>query len=233
MRWNTIRLVDAAGALFDIIAWLRTRPAESETHEITAWARSGKHQKPIAIRLIARRKTPDAIEKAHKDLRRQASRKQTQLDPRSLVAADYLVLATSLPAEAFPAREVLAAYRLRWHIELAFKRLKSLMNVDQIRTRSRSRNAMLAVCPPDCRPAVRRPQPGCPGILPLRRCLTPVPPVRCGALPQVVLDAILAAVVPAITLAMLECASATLHKRLANPKRKRKQVVNYPYGRLS
>ncbi|MGH8163562.1 MAG: hypothetical protein ACREP1_04425 [Rhodanobacteraceae bacterium] len=50
---------------------------------------------------------------------------------------------------------------------------------------------------------------------------------------QVVLDAILAAVVPAITLAMLECASATLHKRLANPKRKRKQVVNYPYGRLS
>ncbi|MGH8163563.1 MAG: transposase, partial [Rhodanobacteraceae bacterium] len=52
------------------------------------------------------------------------------------VAADYLVLATSLPAEAFPARQVLAAYRLRWHIELAFKRLKSLMNVDQIRTRT-------------------------------------------------------------------------------------------------
>jgi hypothetical protein len=50
---------------------------------------------------------------------------------------------------------------------------------------------------------------------------------------QLVLDAILLAVVPAITLAMLEHPSATLHKRLANPKRKRQQAVNYPYGRLS
>jgi hypothetical protein len=79
MRWNTIRLVDPTGALFDIIAWLRTRAPESETHEMTAWAQSGKHRKPIEIRLIARRKTPEAIEKAHKDLRRQASRKQAQL----------------------------------------------------------------------------------------------------------------------------------------------------------
>jgi hypothetical protein len=136
MRWNTIRLVDAAGALFDIIAWLRDRPAASGTDEVTVWAQSGKHQRPIAIRLIARRKTPEAIEKAHKDLRRQASRKQTQLDPRSAIAAAYLVLATSLPAAGFPASEVLAAYRLRWQIELAFKRLKSLMHVDDIRTRT-------------------------------------------------------------------------------------------------
>jgi IS4 transposase len=136
MRWNTIRLIDQAGVRFDIIDWLKTRPLESETHEITAWAQSGKHQTPIAIRLIARRKTAEAIEKAHKDLRRQASRKQQQLDPRSLIAADYLVVATSLPAEAFPAAEVLAAYRLRWQIELAFKRLKSLMSIDNIRTRS-------------------------------------------------------------------------------------------------
>ena len=49
----------------------------------------------------------------------------------------------------------------------------------------------------------------------------------------VVLDAILLAVVPPITLAMLERTSVTLHKRLANPKRKRTQAVNYPHGRLS
>jgi hypothetical protein len=50
---------------------------------------------------------------------------------------------------------------------------------------------------------------------------------------QVVLDAILQAIVPAITLAMLQHASVTLHKRLANPRRKRSQAVNDPYGRLS
>lgn len=136
MRWNTVRMIDAAGDLFDIIAWLRKLPAESETHEIMAWAQSGKHQKPIAIRLIARRKTAAAIEKAQKELRQQASRKQTRMDPRSLVAAEYLVLATSLPAGEFAAGEVLAAYRLRWQIEIAFKRLKSLLKIGKLRTRT-------------------------------------------------------------------------------------------------
>jgi IS4 transposase len=71
---------------------------------------------------------------AHKRLRQQASRKQTRLDDRSLIAAGFLVLATSLPEAAFPAAEVLAVYRLRWQIELAFKRLKSLLHIDKIRT---------------------------------------------------------------------------------------------------
>jgi len=136
MRWNTIRLLDAADERFDIIAWLQALPRESETHEITLRAQSGQQQTPIQIRLIARRKTPPAIEAAHKHLRQQASRKQTQLDPRSLIAAEYLILATSLPAADFPATEVLAAYRLRWQIELAFKRLKSLLKIGEIRTRT-------------------------------------------------------------------------------------------------
>lgn len=134
MRWNTIRLSDAPGGRFDLIDWLRTRPADVEIHEAMAWARSGRWQQPIEIRLIARRQSPEAIEKAHKVLRQRASRKQTKLDPRSLVAAEYLVLATSLSAALFPAAEVLSAYRLRWQIELAFKRLKSLMRLNKIPT---------------------------------------------------------------------------------------------------
>jgi hypothetical protein len=123
-------------AEFDLIGWLQQRPTENDTHEITVRAQSGKHQTPITIRLIARRKPPQAIEAADKALRRQASRKQTRLDPRSLIASQYLVLATSLPAETFPASEVLAAYRLRWQIELAFKRLKSLLKTGKLRTRT-------------------------------------------------------------------------------------------------
>jgi hypothetical protein len=50
---------------------------------------------------------------------------------------------------------------------------------------------------------------------------------------RLVLAAILQAVLPVIDLAILKHPSATLHKRLANPRRKRKQAVNYPFGRLS
>jgi Transposase DDE domain len=136
MRWNTIRLVDRAGDLFDLVAWLQTRPQESEIHEITAWARSGKHQTPMKIRLIARRKPTQVIEAEHKRLRQHASRKQTKLDPRSLIAAEYVVVATSLPEGEFPATEVLAVYRLRWQIELAIKRLKSLLHIGKFRTKT-------------------------------------------------------------------------------------------------
>jgi hypothetical protein len=136
MRWNTIRLCDASGTCFDLIGWLRSRSAAAEIDEVIAWAQAGRGHKPTEIRLIARRKSPEDIEKAHKALRQRASRKQTNLDPRSLIAAEYLVLATSLSAEAFPAAEVLSAYRLRWQIELAFKRLKSLMQIDKIPTRT-------------------------------------------------------------------------------------------------
>lgn len=136
MRWNTIRLVDPTGKAFDLVDWLQNRPADSEIHEIIALAQSGKHQTPIKIRLIARRKPPEVVAAEHKRLRQRASRQQTKLDPRSLIAAEYLVLATSLPEEGFSAGEILAAYRLRWQIELAFKRLKSLLHIDKLRTRT-------------------------------------------------------------------------------------------------
>jgi hypothetical protein len=50
---------------------------------------------------------------------------------------------------------------------------------------------------------------------------------------QVVLAVLIDAVVPPITLAMLGRLSPTLHKRLANPRRKRRQAVNYRGRRLS
>jgi len=136
MRWNTVRLVDAANQPVDLTGLLQALPPETETHELAVRVQSGRRQTPVPIRLVVRRRTPEAIAAAYKHLRQQASRKQTKLDDRSLIAAGFLVLATSLPGSAFPPTEVLAIYRLRWQIELAFKRLKSLLHIDKIRTKT-------------------------------------------------------------------------------------------------
>jgi len=40
-----------------------------------------------------------------------------------------VILVTSLSAEEFATADLLALYRLRWRIELAFKRLKSLIGL--------------------------------------------------------------------------------------------------------
>lgn len=163
LRWNTVSLLDEAGQPFDLIGWLKSLPADPGFHERQVQvagpgrrtgprggrqACQGPHARaapcgseppalePLALRLVAQPKPPEATAATLKHLRRQASRKQHTLDPRSEVAAGFVVLATSLPGPAYPAEEVLAAYRLRWQIEIAFKRLKSLLHIDRLRTRT-------------------------------------------------------------------------------------------------
>src|SRR5262249_26959345 len=43
----------------------------------------------------------------------------------TLEAAKYVMLLTSLPPDTFPTTAVLAIYRFRWQIELAFKRMSN------------------------------------------------------------------------------------------------------------
>ncbi len=136
LRWSTIRLVDAQGKIFDLTAWLAGLPPTDDVQDRVVWCQSGRQQAPCPIRLVVQRKSPEALAKSLQDLHRQASRKQQKLDPRSEIAAGFMILATSLPQTGFPAHEILAAYRLRWQIELAFKRLKSLLHIDKLRTRT-------------------------------------------------------------------------------------------------
>jgi hypothetical protein len=136
MRWNTVRLVDDADQPIELTKRLQALPAECDIHELAVRARVGRRQPPMPIRLVICRRPAEAVAAAHKHLHQQASRKQTRLDDRSLIAAGFLVLATSLPEAEFPAAEVLAVYRLRWQIELAFKRLKSLLHIGKLRTKT-------------------------------------------------------------------------------------------------
>jgi hypothetical protein len=87
---------------------------------------------PLELRLIIWRKTPEQAQAEQKRLLQNAKKRGTTVDPRSLEAAKYVMLVTSLPADAFPTCDVLAIYRLRWQIELAFKRMKSLAGLDEL-----------------------------------------------------------------------------------------------------
>jgi Transposase DDE domain len=135
IKWNGFHLTGQDGSAFDLIDHLATLPNDHLPHEIDVQAlvRRGV---TTPIRLIILRKPPEAVEATRKTLHAQASRKQQVLDPRTLIAAEFLILSTTLPAEDYPAVEVLAAYRLRWQIELAFKRLKSLLHIDKLPART-------------------------------------------------------------------------------------------------
>ncbi len=46
--------------------------------------------------------------------------------------SEYFVLGTSLNSDTYPAERILELYRLRWQVELAFKRLKTIMQLGQL-----------------------------------------------------------------------------------------------------
>jgi IS4 transposase len=87
---------------------------------------------PIDMRLVIIKKPPAAAAKSRVKARRASQKNQRRTDPRTLAGADYVILLTSLKPEEFPIDLIAALYRLRWQIELAIKRLKSILHIDRL-----------------------------------------------------------------------------------------------------
>ncbi len=129
--WNSLRLLQSDGEPFDLFAVLAAQ-VEQEG-EVQVRIHEGiKAATPLILRLVVRRKDPEQAAAEQKRLLKDAKKRGKQPDPRSLEAAKYILLLTSLPADAFPPADILALYRFRWQIELAFKRFKSLAGLDML-----------------------------------------------------------------------------------------------------
>ena len=83
-------------------------------------------------RLCAIRKSEEAIERARKKLFRTASRQGRKLRPQTIELAEYVLIFTSANRHKLKAVNVLLIYRMRWQIELAFKRLKSIIGLGHL-----------------------------------------------------------------------------------------------------
>ena len=129
--WRSVRLFNDAGQAFDLLAAL---PASGEP-VVEHAVRIGAARTGVPARLIIARKPPDATERQQARLHRKASRKGHKTDPRTLQTAGFMMLLTSLDAHQVTASEVVRLYRMRWQIELAFKRLKSLARFAELRAR--------------------------------------------------------------------------------------------------
>jgi IS4 transposase len=61
-----------------------------------------------------------------------STKKVKKPDPRSLRAAHFVIVFTTLPQSLLAARDVRQLYRYRWQIELVFKRLKQLLKLGRL-----------------------------------------------------------------------------------------------------
>ena len=125
--WKSARWLDENGEVVDLVAALRAAEA-CGLLERPIWIKR-KSGSPLALRLVAIRKPAQAAAEARRKARREAQRGGHQLSKQTLDAADWVILVTSLTRQEFSTVDVLALYRLRWRIELGFKRLKSLIGL--------------------------------------------------------------------------------------------------------
>jgi hypothetical protein len=125
--WKSARWCSADGAPLDLMAELGNAAATGLLDRPICIAR--KKGALLALRLVAVKKPAQAAEAARRQARRNAQREGHTLSHATLIAADWVILVTSLPVETFTTADVLALYRLRWRIELGFKRLKSIIGL--------------------------------------------------------------------------------------------------------
>lgn len=133
LYWRIFPLMSESGDAIDVGTVLKTLTVG----EIADWPVRFCHQgHTYRMRLIAMRKSTAATEREQRKVHHEASRKGRHVSAQSLQAAGFIVVLTDLSQDLLPAAEALELYRLRWQIEIAFKRLKSLLNLDRLRAKN-------------------------------------------------------------------------------------------------
>lgn len=85
----------------------------------------------LKIRLCAIKKSDEASEKSIKNVLKEQKKKQRKINPETLELHRYVILVTSLLKDV-EAHLIMELYRCRWQIEIAFKRLKSIMGLGHL-----------------------------------------------------------------------------------------------------
>lgn len=130
--WNRLRLEQADGQPWDLVAWLQGQvwTENGALHEETVWISPPQGRFPV--RLLAQALPAPAGEHARRRAHREAHKNHHTPDARSLYTAGFLLILTNL-SPTWTAPTIVALYRFRWQVELLFKRYKSLLHLDHLR----------------------------------------------------------------------------------------------------
>ena len=135
VRVNTQALIihDLKNEHFSLLKHLKDIP---KAGLVSSWEVliPGKNKKSISGRICVIRKSNEAIKIAHKKLKRRAQKKGNKLKPETLEYAKYIILFTNYPENSFSDVRVLDLYRIRWQVELTFKRFKSIAQLGHLPT---------------------------------------------------------------------------------------------------
>lgn len=133
INWQNLPLEDAQHNRLDLVALAESVP-DGQAAEFEVWTVADKARKLSCLpaRLIVGRKSDEAAKAERQRIRREAARKGRTADPRTLKMAGFFTVLTSVPPQDLSAHQVLELYRLRWQIEMTFKRIKGLLHLGDL-----------------------------------------------------------------------------------------------------
>ena len=119
------------GSRFKLLENLKTLDKTGETAEWTVIVKNDEGEL-VKGRICAIRKNSEAIKLAQKKATRKSSINNRIMKPDTLEYAKYITIFTTLSEDEYSTKEILDWYRVRWQIELAFKRLKSIAGLGHL-----------------------------------------------------------------------------------------------------
>ena len=127
---GALPLSSPSGKAIDALAWCRSLQ-DNVPHERPAVVAhgKGKAERTVEGRLIGFHLPPEQAHAARERVRREEG---PAVSKEKLDAAEYVILFTTTPASRMSADRCVDAYRLRWQVELPFKRWKSLCHFDKL-----------------------------------------------------------------------------------------------------
>jgi len=127
---GTLPLLDSRGRPLMLQERLKSLSRPGQVAQWQVWVPCGDER--VAGRVCVIRKSEDAIARAQRNIQLKVNRGKGTLSQERQQYACYVMVFTTLPEDAATAEQVLEGYRLRWQIELTFKRLKSIVQLGHV-----------------------------------------------------------------------------------------------------
>ena len=124
----SLPLLDPSGQRLELLPLLRTLTIG----QAADWPAHAQDDLGVmAVRVCAYRKTAAQTLATQRAIEQEARRKKREVRPDTLEGAAYVIVVTTLTQPS--AAAIMELYRRRWQVELAFKRLKSLLQLGHLK----------------------------------------------------------------------------------------------------
>jgi hypothetical protein len=130
IRNKAMTLMESEDREFDLLGHFN----KLEIGEIGDWdiLYSPEKNEWVKIRLCAIRKSAGAAELSIKKAMQEISKNQRAFNEETVELHGFFFVLTSVARDVLTSKEIMELYRYRWQIELAFKRLKSILGLGHL-----------------------------------------------------------------------------------------------------